>query len=116
MSTDQRPWGRYTVLDESEDHKIKRIEVAPGARLSYQRHTHRAEHWFVVSGLIEVTLEGEITTLAAGQSVDVPRGAAHRAANPGEEVAAFIEVQTGAYFGEDDIERLQDDYGRDFGV
>ncbi|WP_030908270.1 phosphomannose isomerase type II C-terminal cupin domain [Streptosporangium amethystogenes] len=109
---ESRPWGRYVVLEESCAHKIKRIEVDPGARLSYQRHARRAEHWFVVSGTVEITLEGENRHLSPGDVADIPCGAAHRAGNPGDVPAVFIEVQTGDYFGEDDIERLEDDYAR----
>ncbi len=109
---DHRPWGRYQVLDQQADHKVKRIVVLPGQRLSLQRHQRRAEHWFVVQGRAVVTRDGEELVLEAGQGVDLPRGAWHRVHNPGEEELVFIEVQTGDYFGEDDIERREDDYGR----
>jgi len=108
-----RPWGSYTVLDdEAGDHKVKRIVVSPGRRLSYQRHARRAEHWFVISGSATVTLEGAQLALGPGQSIDIPLGAAHRIANPGAAPLVFIEVQRGEYFGEDDIVRLEDDFGR----
>ncbi len=110
---DERPWGTYVVLDdEATDHKVKRIVVAPGGRLSYQRHQHRAEHWFVVAGRAIVTLDGVEREVGPGESVDVARTQAHRCENRGVEPVVFIEVQTGTYFGEDDIERLSDDYGR----
>src|SRR3954447_10316241 len=109
---DERPWGRYGVLDDAGTHKVKRIEVEPGRRLSYQRHGRRAEHWIVVTGLAEVTLDGDIHRLEPGRSIDIPRGSAHRVANGGDDRLVFIEVQHGDYFGEDDIERLDDDYGR----
>lgn len=109
---DKRPWGLFVVLSDEPDHKVKRIELNPHARISYQRHQKRAEHWFVVRGTATVTLDGKEVTLAKGQDIDVPRGAWHRIANPGDGGMAFIEVQTGEYFGEDDIERAQDDYGR----
>jgi mannose-6-phosphate isomerase len=110
---DERPWGRYTVLDgDAGDHKVKRIEVDPGRRLSYQRHARRSEHWFVVAGVATVVLDGVERTLKPGQSVDVPVGTAHRCENRTAEPVVFIEVQTGTYFGEDDIVRLEDDYGR----
>jgi mannose-6-phosphate isomerase len=109
---DERPWGSYEVLDDAPDHKVKRIEVHAGRRLSYQRHQRRAEHWFVVSGAAAVTLDGESIALVAGQAIDIPRGAAHRIANVGDTPLVFIEVQHGDYFGEDDIERLEDDFGR----
>jgi len=112
MSQEERPWGRYEILEESAIHKVKRITVLPGKRLSYQRHKFRAEHWFVVSGDAEVTVEGNNSKLDPGSSVDIAVGAAHRIANVGTEPVVFIEVQTGTYFGEDDIERLEDDFGR----
>jgi mannose-6-phosphate isomerase len=109
----ERPWGNYTVLDDdAPDHKVKRIVVHPGKRLSYQRHSQRAEHWFIVSGKARVTLDGKDIELHAGDSVDIPREGAHRIANDGDRDVVFIEVQQGSYFGEDDIVRLEDDYGR----
>ncbi len=112
MEHDERPWGSYTVLDEAEGFKVKRIQVLPGKRLSYQRHARRSEHWVVVRGAPVVTLDGTDVPLSAGEAIDIPTGAAHRIANPGIEEVVFIEVQRGDYLGEDDIERLQDDYGR----
>jgi mannose-6-phosphate isomerase len=109
---DERPWGSYEVLEDAPTHKVKRIEVKPGCRLSYQRHAQRAEHWFVVAGSAVVTLDGVRIELAPGQAVDIPRGAAHRVANEGALGLVFVEVQMGTYFGEDDIERLEDDFGR----
>jgi mannose-6-phosphate isomerase len=110
---DQRPWGAFYVLDEAEGYKVKRIEVLPNKRLSYQKHSRRAEHWFVVSGIAKVTLNGEEILVKKGESVDIPLQAAHRVENPDEtELLVFIEVQQGDYLGEDDIERLQDDFGR----
>lgn len=110
--TDQRPWGYYTVLADEADHKVKRICVYPGARLSLQRHRRRAEHWYLLSGEAIVTLDGRELSLGPGGAVEIPRGATHRIRNAGKTEVAFIEVQTGEYFGEDDIERLADDYGR----
>ncbi|MGH8981796.1 MAG: phosphomannose isomerase type II C-terminal cupin domain [Acidimicrobiales bacterium] len=110
--TERRPWGTYTVIEDGSRHKVKRIEVLPAQRLSYQRHARRAEHWFVVAGEGEVTIDGTTLQVSPGTAVDVPRGAAHRIANVGEDLLTFIEVQHGDYFGEDDIERLEDDYGR----
>ena len=109
---DQRPWGTYTVLEEAPTFKVKRIEVLPGKRLSYQKHSQRAEHWFVVSGSAKVTLDGREITIRAGEAIDVPVGTAHRVENPGSEDLIFIEVQRGEYLGEDDIVRLEDDFGR----
>lgn len=109
---EERAWGHFTVLDEAETYKVKRIEVMPRHRLSYQRHAHRAEHWMVVAGSAKVTLEGRELIVAVGETVDVPIGAAHRIENVGTETLIFIEIQRGKYLGEDDIQRLQDDYGR----
>ena len=109
---DQRPWGSFTVLDEDEDYKIKRIEVFPTKRLSYQKHAHRSEHWFVVRGIAKVTLNGKEILVKKGEDVDIPVGTAHRVENPAEELLVFIETQTGDYFGEDDIVRFEDDFGR----
>ncbi len=100
------------MLDDCPTHKVKRIEVVPGKRLSYQRHARRAEHWFVVSGRACVTLEGVSSEVSAGQAVDIPHGCAHRVENPGGVPLVLIEVQRGEYFGEDDIVRLEDDFGR----
>ena len=109
---DERPWGSFTVLDEGAGYKVKRIEVLPGKRLSYQKHAQRAEHWFVTQGTAKVTLNGAEILLTPGEYVDIAIGAAHRVENPGDENVIFIEVQRGAYLGEDDIVRLQDDFGR----
>lgn len=109
---DRRPWGSFTVLDEAEGYKVKRIEVLAGKRLSYQRHARRAEHWMVVVGEARVTLDGQDVLLAVGETVDIPVGTAHRIANPGEVTLVFIEIQRGDYLGEDDITRLEDDYNR----
>ena len=109
---DRRPWGTFTVLDEGENFKVKRIEVLPGKRLSYQKHAQRAEHWFVVQGTAKVTLDDREINVSAGEAIDIAVGSAHRVENPGEELLVFIEVQRGSYLGEDDIVRLQDDFGR----
>jgi mannose-6-phosphate isomerase len=109
----ERPWGNYTVLDEdAPDHKVKRLVVHPGKRLSYQRHSKRAEHWFIVSGTASVTLDGVVHEVPAGQAIDIPLESAHRVANGGDVDVVLIEVQRGTYFGEDDIVRLEDDFGR----
>lgn len=110
---DERPWGNYTVLDEGEQFKVKRIEVLPEKRLSYQKHRRRAEHWFVVRGTAKVTLNDREILVKTGEAIDIALGDAHRVENPdAEELLVFIETQTGDYFGEDDIERLEDDFGR----
>ena len=112
MGEEVRPWGRYEILSESSDHKVKRIVVDAGARFSYQRHQHRAEHWFILSGNAKVTHEGLEFEMSAGDSIDIAQGELHRLANIGTEPVVFIEVQSGSYFGEDDIERIEDDYNR----
>jgi glycosyltransferase involved in cell wall biosynthesis/mannose-6-phosphate isomerase-like protein (cupin superfamily) len=109
---DERPWGSFQVLDEAGGYKVKRIKVLPGKRLSYQKHSQRSEHWMVVEGAGKVTLDGREVVVQAGDTVDVPVGAAHRIENPGGENLVFIEIQRGSYLGEDDIVRLQDDFGR----
>jgi mannose-6-phosphate isomerase len=109
---DHRPWGYYQVLSDEPGHKVKRIIVHPGKRLSLQRHRRRTEHWYILYGEAIVTRNDEQLHLRSGESIDIPQGAIHRVMNPGTENMAFIEVQTGDYFGEDDIERLEDDYGR----
>ncbi len=112
LEYDERPWGSYQVLEDAPGHKVKRLEVLPGKRLSYQRHERRAEHWFVVRGDGIVTLDGTEHPVSKGTAVDIPLGAAHRIANVGADTLIFIEVQHGDYFGEDDIIRLEDDFGR----
>ena len=109
---DQRPWGTFTVLDEGPTYKVKRIEVIPGKRLSYQKHKQRSEHWMAVSGVARVTLDGRDLQLSEGGTIDIPAGVAHRIENIGDKPLVFIEIQRGTYFGEDDIVRLQDDFGR----
>lgn len=110
---DERPWGNFTVLDETMvDHKVKRIIVLPGKRLSYQQHAKRAEHWFVVNGQATVILDGVEYEVGPGQSIDIQIGQAHRCENRTLSPVVFIEVQHGTYFGEDDIVRLDDDFGR----
>jgi mannose-6-phosphate isomerase len=109
---DRRPWGTFTVLDEAPNYKVKRIEVLPGKRLSYQKHAHRSEHWMAVVGRARVTLDGNEIVMSEGETVDIGAGVAHRIENIGENNLVFIEIQRGNYFGEDDIVRLQDDFGR----
>lgn len=100
------------VLEDRRTHKVKRIWVYPGQRLSYQRHSRRSEHWVVVEGRARVIIDGKEFILGQGESVDIPLKAAHRIENIGETQLTFIEVQRGSYFGEDDVVRLKDDYGR----
>ena len=108
-----RPWGRFEVLRDTEDFKSKILEVAPDRRLSYQSHRHRAEHWVVVRGHPEVVRDGEVLNLAPGDHVFIPRGAKHRIGNPGPGRTILVEIQLGDYFGEDDIVRYEDDFGRE---
>lgn len=107
-----RPWGFYEVLGVDTDHKVKRITVNPGARLSLQRHQRRQEHWYVVSGSGTATLGDQDIELTPGGALDIPVKTIHRIRNDGVAPFVFIEVQRGEYFGEDDIERFEDDYGR----
>lgn len=109
---DLRPWGYYRIISDYEDMKVKRILVYPNQRLSLQRHQKRSEHWYMAAGEALVTLEGKEIKLKAGQAVDIPVGSWHRIANPGKVNLEFVEIQTGEYFGEDDIERREDDYAR----
>jgi mannose-6-phosphate isomerase len=112
LEKSDRPWGRYEVLQESSTHKVKCIWVNPGKRLSYQRHKFRAEHWFIVSGSGEVTIDGVTKTFHTGDTIEFGIGVLHRLSNTSDTEVIFIEVQTGSYFGEDDIERIEDDFGR----
>lgn len=110
--SNKRPWGYFEILADAADHKVKRIVVYPGGCLSLQRHKKRAEHWYAVTGEGKATIEGREQTLRSGLAVDIPCGATHRLENHSPSDLVIIEVQTGAYFGEDDIERLEDKYGR----
>jgi mannose-1-phosphate guanylyltransferase/mannose-6-phosphate isomerase len=107
-----RPWGWYDSVDEGDRFKVKRIQVKPGASLSLQMHHHRAEHWIVVKGIAEITNGDKLITLTENQSTYIPQGQTHRLANPGKTPLEIIEVQSGAYLGEDDIVRFEDTYGR----
>jgi mannose-1-phosphate guanylyltransferase/mannose-6-phosphate isomerase len=107
-----RPWGWYDSVDEGERFKVKRIQVKPGASLSLQMHHHRAEHWIVVKGTAEITNGDQVIMLTENQSTYIPQGQTHRLANPGKDPLEIIEVQSGAYLGEDDIVRFEDSYGR----
>ncbi len=109
---DHRPWGYYQVLSESKYYKVKKIVVYPGRRLSLQRHRGRAEHWYILQGEALATCGEEERKVGEGRSLDIPRGALHRLFNPGDRELILVEIQTGDYFGEDDIERIEDDYGR----
>jgi len=108
----KRPWGYYQILSDAPDHKVKRIVVEPGGSLSLQRHKLRSEHWYAVAGVGSAIVGDRDCPLSAGLAVDIPQGAIHRLKNNSDIDLVIIEVQTGTYFGEDDIERLEDHYGR----
>ncbi|MDB5474366.1 MAG: mannose-phosphate guanylyltransferase/mannose-6-phosphate isomerase [Devosia sp.] len=110
--TAYRPWGGYASVLSGERFQVKRLFVKPGKKLSLQKHHHRAEHWIVVRGTAEVTVDGKITVLSENQSIYLPLGCTHRLANPGKIELELIEVQTGSYLGEDDIIRIEDEFGR----
>ena len=112
METDIRPWGHYEVLLDEAEYKVKRITVNPGERLSYQYHVHRQESWVGVQGVGILTLDGYEYPMKPGTELHIPYHVPHMIENAGEEPLVFIEVQTGTYFGEDDIVRLHDNYGR----
>ena len=110
--TEERPWGKYQIILDDEKSKVKKITVLPGKRLSYQTHEKRSEYWVIVEGTGVVTLDG-ITSLAiAGDAFIIEQGIPHRIENTGDSELIFIETQLGIYFGEDDIIRLEDDFGR----
>jgi len=109
---EQRPWGFYEILLETDYTKVKQITVNPGQRLSYQYHSKRKEFWTIVGGSATVILDDEKILVAQGESINIPLGAKHRIMNETNELVVFIEVQTGTYFGEDDIIRIDDEYGR----
>ena len=108
----QKPWGWYEVLLDSPECKVKRITINPGQRLSYQYHSKRKEAWTVVKGNLTIILDDDKLFRGPGQSIKISLGDKHRAWNETEEIVQFIEVQTGTYFGEDDIVRVKDDYNR----
>jgi mannose-6-phosphate isomerase len=110
--TEVRPWGKFEILLDNPDVKVKRITVDPGQRLSYQYHEKRSEVWTVVSGMLTIVLDGDKLFRGKGQSVRIRQGDKHRAWNETDKPVVFIEVQTGTYFGEDDIIRIEDDYKR----
>jgi mannose-1-phosphate guanylyltransferase/mannose-6-phosphate isomerase len=107
-----RPWGYYQDIDLAPRYRVKRIVVKPGSELSLQKHFHRSEHWVVVKGTAEVTVNGTKSGVHENESVYIPIGSVHRLANPGKILLELIEVQVGSYLGEDDIVRIEDSYGR----
>ncbi len=110
--TAYRPWGGYSSILNGDRFQVKRLFVKPGKRLSLQKHHHRAEHWVVVRGTAEVTRDDEVVMLSENQSIYLPLGCTHRLSNPGKITLELIEVQTGSYLGEDDIIRIEDEFGR----
>jgi mannose-6-phosphate isomerase len=112
IESEERPWGRFFVIHDQPTYKLKRIEVDPGGRLSYKYHHKRSEPWTIVEGTGVITLDGIDKEYSKGQTILIPQGVKHRIENKGQEKFVFIEVQTGSYFGEDDIVRIEDDYNR----
>ena len=112
IESEERPWGRFFVLHDELTYKLKRIEVDPGGRLSYQYHYKRSEVWTIVEGTGTITLGGVVKDYNPGETILIPQGVKHRIENKGTQKVIFIEVQTGTYFGEDDIVRIKDDYNR----
>jgi mannose-6-phosphate isomerase-like protein (cupin superfamily) len=108
---ESKPWGFYRIIEDSEDYKIKYLYVSPNKRLSLQTHEHRAEHWVIISGVANVVVGDFEFKMKPGDSIKIEKGQAHRI-SAGDSGVEFIEVQTGTYFGEDDIKRIEDDYGR----
>lgn len=111
MMKEGRPWGFYQILSEEDAYKTKLIHVDADKRLSYQKHKYRSEHWFILSGTPLITINGYSKRFYPGDSVDIEAGVLHRI-TAAKDPVEFIEVQTGTYFGEDDIERIEDDFGR----
>jgi mannose-1-phosphate guanylyltransferase/mannose-6-phosphate isomerase len=107
-----RPWGSYQTVDLGDRFRVKRLVVAPGKKLSLQKHHHRAEHWVVVRGTAEVSRDGEVLAVHENESVYLPSGCEHRLSNPGKIPVEIVEIQTGTYLEEDDIVRIEDDFGR----
>ena len=112
IESEERPWGRFFVIHDESNYKLKRIEIEPGERLSYQYHNKRSEAWTIVDGNGLITLNGEDSEYSKGETVLIPQGVKHRIENKGQKKLILIEVQTGTYFGEDDIVRIEDDYNR----
>ncbi|MDC1034572.1 phosphomannose isomerase type II C-terminal cupin domain [Flavobacteriaceae bacterium] len=110
---EKRPWGAFFVLSDEKDFKIKKIEVNPSKRLSYQFHNKRSELWYILKGVGIVTINDKKTEVKKGSIVKIKKLEKHRIENNGSKTLTFIEVQTGSYFGEDDIVRIQDDFDRD---
>ncbi|MBL6655322.1 MAG: phosphomannose isomerase type II C-terminal cupin domain [Flavobacteriaceae bacterium] len=112
LNKDERPWGRFFVLQDEVNYKIKKIEVNPGQRLSYQFHNKRSETWIIIEGRAFITIDDNSKEYKKGDTIIIPLKSKHRVENKNNSLLVFIEIQTGTYFGEDDIIRLKDDYGR----
>ena len=113
LEKENRPWGSFLVICNEVKFKLKKIEVNPGQRLSYQYHNKRSEVWTIIEGIATIVLDGKVIEKVAGESINIPVGSKHRVQNNLDIPLIFIEVQTGSYFGEDDIVRVQDDYNRE---
>tara|TARA_B100000900_G_C20598366_1_gene724390 strand:- start:1668 stop:2018 length:351 start_codon:yes stop_codon:yes gene_type:complete len=111
--SEERPWGRFYVIHDERTYKLKRIEVDPGGRLSYQYHHKRSEAWTITEGVGTITINGKTKDYMSGETILLPQGTKHRIENKTSYKIIFIEVQTGSYFGEDDIVRIEDDYNRE---
>jgi len=112
IEKEERPWGRFFVIHDEQKYKIKRIEVEPQGKLSYQYHKKRSETWIIIKGECFITLDGVTNKHFNGDTIIIPKGMKHCIENKGKDIVVFIEVQTGTYFGEDDIVRIQDKYNR----
>ena len=110
--TEQRPWGSFTILEDEDNFKTKRLDVLPEKRLSLQSHQRRSEHWIIVTGQAKITVGDKIKNYSKGEHVFVPKGNKHRIENIGKTLLTIVEVQLGDYFGEDDIIRYDDDFER----
>lgn len=109
---EHRPWGHYVILEDKQTHKVKRIHVLPQKKLSYQLHYKRQEFWVIVKGVGKIVIDDEISSIKEGDNIIIPTKTKHRIINDSSDVLEFIEIQTGSYFGEDDIVRIDDEYGR----
>lgn len=112
MHTEEKPWGSYTNLMDEEYTKVKKIVIKPGEAPSYQYHFKRSEIWIIVKGLAEIKIDDSVVVYSTGDIITIPKQAKHQVRNIGEDELVFVEVQLGDYFGEDDIVRLEDKYGR----
>lgn len=112
IEKEERPWGTFYVIHDQENYKLKRLEINPGKRLSYQYHLKRSETWVIIQGNPTITLDDNIRGYREGETLIIDQGVRHRIENDNQEIIIMIEVQTGSYFGEDDIIRIEDDYNR----